>query len=233
MDDITPELLQTISNEFDEIFGKDDLIKTYLKKLKVGQPNYVDANEFAVRVGQILSKVLQSNINSGVLPDGKMYFNIANRILNNVMKKNYNIVSKYSVEVQKGLNNRANIHLKVKKPKVNQDRIDGIVNRLSSEAVYDDVKWILDDPVVNFTQSVVDDLIDTNIKFHAEVGLHPKVTRTIVGNACKYCKNLAGTYQYPEDVSFDMYHRHENCRCMVVYDPGDGKKQDVWTKKFS
>ena len=26
--------------------------------------------------------------------------------------------------------------------------------------------------------------------------------------------------------------RHENCRCVVEYDPGDGKKQNVYSKKW-
>ena len=49
---------------------------------------------------------------------------------------------------------------------------------------------------------------------------------------CKRCSSLAGVYEYP-DVPEDVYRRHENCRCTVEYDPGDGKKlQNVHTKKW-
>ena len=42
---------------------------------------------------------------------------------------------------------------------------------------------------------------------------------------------LAGVYNYP-DVPEDVYRRHNNCRCQVIYDPKDGsRKQDVHDKK--
>ena len=45
--------------------------------------------------------------------------------------------------------------------------------------------------------------------------------------------NLAGTYEYPDDVRDEVYHRHRDCRCIVTYDPGNGKTvQDVHTKKW-
>jgi len=49
------------------------------------------------------------------------------------------------------------------------------VNRLASEESFDDVKWLLDDPIVNFSQSIVDDSIRKNAEFHHKVGLSPKL----------------------------------------------------------
>lgn len=31
----------------------------------------------------------------------------------------------------------------------------------------------------------------------------------------------------------DVYRRHERCRCRVEYDPGDGRRQNVWDKKWT
>src|SRR5699024_6523583 len=115
---------------------------------------------------------------------------------------------------------------------LNQDRIDGLVNRVSNEDVFKDIRWILKDPIVNFSQSVVDDAIKANADFHSKAGLNPKISRIVSGHKpCQWCKNLAGTYDYVESPK-DIFRRHENCRCVVEYLPGDGKKQDVWTKEW-
>lgn len=37
---------------------------------------------------------------------------------------------------------------------------------------------------------------------------------------------------YPH-VPADVYRRHERCRCKVEYDPGDGRRQNVWDKKWT
>lgn len=43
---------------------------------------------------------------------------------------------------------------------------------------------------------------------------------------------MVGTYNYPDEVPDDVYKRHRHCRCIVEYFPGDGKKQDVWSKEW-
>ena len=63
-------------------------------------------------------------------------------------------------------------------------------------------------------------------------GLRPRVIRRVVANCCRWCGKLAGTYTYP-DVPQEVYQRHEYCRCTVEYDPGDGRRQNVHTKKWT
>ncbi|MEQ3347524.1 hypothetical protein [Peptoniphilus senegalensis] len=55
--------------------------------------------------------------------------------------------------------------------------------------------------------------------------------RKEVGTCCDWCKEVVGTYEYP-DVPKDVYRRHRFCKCTVDYLPGNGKKQDVWSKKW-
>ena len=148
------------------------------------------------------------------------------------MVNNYNIITNATDAIQKALNDNANIGIKPITPALNQDRIDGIINRVSSEPVYDDVAWILDEPVVNFSQSIVDDSIKCNSEFQGKSGMSPKIIRKLAGRCCEWCSRLAGTYVYP-DVPKDVYRRHENCRCTVDYTPEKGRKsQNVWTKKW-
>ena len=229
--DVVPNLLESIQFEFDRVMLESPKIKKVLVLLKNGKATYLDVNEFAIEVGEILAKVLNTKITVDVLPDGKMYFNIADRILNATMQKNYDLISNFAVDVQTELNHLAGFKIKGQAPVLNQDRIDGIVNRISGDEEFNSIKWILNEPIVNFSQSIVDDSIKTNAEFHSKAGLKPEITRRVSGRACDWCQSLAGTYQYHKAPD-DIYRRHERCRCTVDYKPGDGRNQDVWSKEW-
>lgn len=231
MADIAPELLKKIQNHFHSEYANNDLIKRLFVKIQNGTATYKEANEFAIEVGDILARAYKSNLSSSVLPDGKMYYNIAKSILNPTMENNYNLITNVTNQIQTSLNSAAGIGIKPITPKLNQDRIDGIINRVSSEDVFDDVSWILDEPVKNFSQSIVDDSIKVNSEFHAKAGLQPVITRKLSGGCCDWCAALAGTYSCP-DVPKDVYRRHQRCRCTVDYIPGNGKIQNVHTKQW-
>ena len=233
MDDISIGLLKGIKKSFSSGVEDSKTINDLLKKLDDKKADYEDAQKYAIEVGELLSKSFEENIDSASLPNGKMYYNIAKKIVDPELKEGFEKVSDYSTKVQKILNEDAKIGLKVQKPVYNQARSNGIVRRLADAESYDDVSWILKDPVVNFHQSVVDDTIRVNAEAHYKVGMHPKITRKVAGKACDWCMNLAGTYEYPDDVPDEVYHRHRDCRCIVTYDPGNGKTvQDVHTKKW-
>lgn len=222
-DDIVPGLLSKIEKEFTEKTYASEQIKHALVKLKKQQATYSDVNAFAIEVGQILSDVLGTNINVDVLPDGKMHFNIADRVLNETLKNNHELISSFASDVQQLLNQEANLGVKPQKALLNQDRIDGLVNRISESDDFDTVKWLLQEPIVNFSQSIVDDTIKANVDFHSKIGLKPQLRRTVdTHNACKWCRSLAGTYDYP-DVPDDIYRRHERCKCIVEYNPKNGR----------
>ena len=232
VEDIVPSLLKKIKSEFEGARLDSEVLKDLLSKLQHSKASYLDANQYAIEIGEILSKALGASLTNETLPDGKMYYNIAQRVLTDVLGRNYELVSDYTEQVQKNLNSEAKIGLAAQVPELNQDRVDGLVNRLASEESFDDVKWLLDDPIVNFSQSIVDDSIRKNVEFHHKVGLSPKIVRRVVGHPCKWCKSLEGSYNYPE-IPKDIYRRHGNCRCTVDYHPGNGKKQNVHTKRWA
>lgn len=222
MIDIVPDLLGLINQKFDERTVQSKVLKDAIRQLKESKATYINANNFAIEVGEILSGILGETITPEALPDGRMYYNIADRILNPTLKKNYDLISGYAADVQNTLNKKADLHLRAQTADINQDRIDSIINRISSESDFDKIKWILGDPVVNFSQSVVDDVIDKNAEFQAKAGLQPTITRSLRGKACEWCRNLAGTYDYDKRPA-DIFRRHENCRCTVEFDPKDSR----------
>lgn len=227
--DVLPDILQEVQERFESDFGKSEIIKNAFETLKAKKATYKTANEFAIEVGEILSKALVASLIADKLPDGKMYYNIAQRLLSDVLGRNYEIISGYTRDVQKKLNTDAKISLKVQVPELNQDRIAGIVNRLASEEKFEDVSWLFGEPIVNFSQSIIDESIQKNAEFHYNSGLQPEIVRKSFFHCCDWCQEVQGSYKYPR-VPRDVYRRHQHCRCIVDYDPKSGKVKDIWSK---
>lgn len=230
--DILPDLLKEVQDKFETSYGNNEVVRKAFAELKKKKATYATANDFAIEVGDILAEALSSSVRGDKLPDGKMYYNIAQRLLTDTLGHNFELVSGYAGQVQEDLNRSAKIGLQVQVPEVNQDRIDGLVNRLSSEDEFNNVAWLLQEPIVNFTQSIVDDSIKANAEFHAKAGLTPKIVRKESGNCCRWCRSVVGVYDYP-NVPKDVWRRHNRCRCTVDYHPGNGKKQNAHSKRWS
>lgn len=231
VNDIVPELLDKIQRDFNSKIKKSTKLKKIRKAIDNGTATYTQANLYAVEVGGILADVFKTHITSEVLPDGHMYYNIADRILTPTLTENHILVTRLSAEAQEQLNKSIGLGLKGIEAEVNRFRIESIINRITAEEVFDDVAWILQEPVINFTQTSVDETIKANIDFQGESGLSPKIIRTTDANPCDWCKAMSGTYKYP-NIPEDIYKRHDRCRCTVEYDAGDARRQNVWTKEW-
>lgn len=194
-----------------------------LKNVNIKATSYEDVNNYAVALGEILTTAFNIHITEN---PGE----IIEQILNDRLKENHRLITDFGRMVQDILNKQAKIGLEAQIPEVNQSRIDGLVGKIT-EGDFEQSKWLLGSPVVNFNQSVVDDMVRKNAEFHFRSGMSPKIVRKEVGNCCKWCKNLVGTYKYP-DVPKDVYRRHRNCRCTVEYIPKKGIRQDVHSKKI-
>lgn len=221
MIDIVPGLLDAIKSDFVANVKDNPAMNKVLDLIRSGAATYENVNDYAVWSGRFLSISIRKHVTADVLPDGRMYYNIADRILGETLKDNHEMIATVAEEVQTALNKSANIGIKAIKPKLNQDRISGLVDKVSSAENFDDVAWVLDEPIVNFSQSVADDAIKANVEFQGKSGLAAKVVRTPESGACEWCRAVAGEYTYP-DVPEDVWRRHERCRCIIDYTPKKG-----------
>lgn len=233
MEDIAPALLEELQQAFAEKLDASDGIRRLLKAIRDGTGTYIEAGDYAWEVGDALADVFGERLSSAVLPDGRMYYNIADRVIRPLLEQDHALVADAARTVQQHLNEKAKIGLKAQAAPLNVDRIDGILDRVSAAESFDDVSWLLGDPVRTFSQSIVDDTLKANMDFQGKAGLSPKIHRKATGKCCEWCQALAGVYRYP-DTPDDVYRRHNNCRCTVEYDGGDAKNfQNVWTKKWT
>lgn len=234
MEDIAPKLLKKIQDDFKNKFDNSKIIRELYRKVEQENATYKEANEFAIEVGELLSGSFKKNLSSSVLPDGRMYYNIADRIIRDTLGNNYELVADISTKVQEILNKKAGIGIKAIKPKINEDKVRGIVDIVSGKEKYDEIAYMLGEPVINFSQSVVNDAVRENADFQYKAGLSPKIIRTSTGKCCEWCDKLAGIYDYEavSDTGNNVFRRHKYCRCLVEYAPGDGKRQNVHTKQW-
>jgi len=233
MEDVTPQLIEKIKAEFTSAYEKSGKVQSLLAAVKQGTATYEQAQQYAIEVSRLIAAAYEKHISSAVLPDGRMYYNIASRLIPASLDENYNLVAEYARQVQQLLNRQAGLGLKAQVPTKNEDRVDGLVELAASEESYDAVSGKLIQTFENYSQSIVDASIQTNVDLHGRAGLWPKVIRRATRGCCDWCRALAGVYDYPVDR--EVYRRHENCRCTVLYDPADGKRkrQNVHTKLWT
>lgn len=234
MEDIAPSLLEKIKKEFQKRLEKNVKISNLRSSIKNGSATYEQAQEFAVELGNILSDVFSAEISSSMLPNGKMYYNIANRIIPPMLENNYDLAADVAKSVQDIINSSAGINMTAIKPSANQDKISGIVDIVSGSEKYDDIAYMLRDPVVNFTQCAVDDTVKANADMQYKSGLSPRIIRTSSGKCCEWCDKLDGVYDYERvrDSGNNVFRRHKNCICVVEL-VVDKSRQNVHSKKWA
>lgn len=219
--DLAPGLLEQIRKDFLALLGDKALSGN----------SYAAAEDYAEAVGTALAEAFRRNLTADTLPDGKLYWNIADRVVRPMLEEDHALVADAAQAVQQQLNIQAGLGLKAQRAVLDENRVDGILQKVSAADKFEDAAWVLDEPVRTFSRITVDDTLRANVDFQGKAGLRPRVIRTAESHCCKWCSNLEGTYTYP-DVPRDVYRRHERCRCRVEYDPGSGRRQNVWTKEW-
>lgn len=226
------DIISKLRDEFNNKYTNSSKIKNLVEKLENGDVEYGQAHEFAIELGEMLANVFKENLSVDMFPDGKMSYGIADKILNETLGKNYDLISDYSRDIQTIINKKAGFNIKGVRAEKNQSRIDNMVKKVSDDN-FENVQWMFDEPVKNFSQSIVDDTVKANADFQYKLGIQPKIIRKSTGHCCDWCEALVGEYDYPYEVPPDVYRRHRFCRCTVEYSPGGKKKQNVHTKKWT
>ena len=136
--------------------------------------------------------------------------------------------------VQRALNQDGNIGMNAVMPQFDRSGAYNLVGRMAKYDTFEDAEFLLDEPVKTSALNVTDETLRQNADFQYKSGLKPKIVRTAESDACDWCKELEGEYDYEEvkDRNNPVYQRHNNCVCEVTYIPGDGRAQDVHSKQW-
>lgn len=230
MADIGAELLGKIRAEFQKTCKADKYIQSVLKKIEGGTAKMEEVALLSKQLGFRVSQTIGTHVNVAALPDGKMYYNIADTILTGVLKDNYDVINSAAAECQKALDSQTGINITPQQAAFPTERVQAVVNAASVPDIAEEVMIRrMTAPAQNITESFYNDYVQTNVKFRSDAGLDCYIIRNDHGGCCEWCAKLAGKYHYPEDVPKDVYRRHDNCGCTVTYLNGR-KAQNVWDK---
>lgn len=229
MVDIVPELLDEIKKEYMEELSRDPKVIRILGKVEKGTATMADVHQYSARLGENLSAVLNEYLSADKLPDGNLYYNIADRIVRPMLEDVHISINDVAIDIQKIVDEASGIGLNGIRADFPEGRVHGLIDKMV-EAGEEYSKW-LGEPVINCTESFSDDYMKTNADFRQEAGLESKIVRTAEANACDYCMALEGEYEYGAEPK-EVYSRHEYCRCDVAYiSRKTHTRQNVWSKE--
>lgn len=238
--DIVPELIEDIRREFEKGLLRGPRFRVIARKIENGTATLADIHGQSVALGELLSDALRQFMRVDMMPDGKIYWNIANRVIKPFLTRNYNLVNSTAEQIQEIVNAAENISIAAVHADFPEERANGLLNLIANDPD-NPFKW-LGEPIVNITESFSDDYMKANADFRYKAGLEEKIVRSVEHSAvrtskgrkydipCDWCSSLAGAYAYPNTPK-EIFQRHEFCRCSVVFESAK-KRQNVWSKKI-
>ena len=230
MEDIGAKLYELIKAGFDKLSADDPLLKSIAERIRKGTASMEDVSQYAVRLGLRLSQAIRRNLSPEALPNGRMYYNIAEKILDPMLHESYDLVNLTAAQVQELVDTAAGIHIRPQQAAFPAERVQKAI----SAAAEPDIDWEkvvrrMTVPAANITASFADDFMETNAAFRAKAGFMTYIVRKDHSGCCGWCARQAGKYEY-SSTPRDVYRRHDNCTCTVTYHT-DGKRQQVWSKR--
>ncbi|MCR4746656.1 MAG: hypothetical protein K5894_15680 [Lachnospiraceae bacterium] len=137
MQDMAPDIYKKLKAAFDKKRISDKSLKEISEIIDSGKGRYKDADDYAVKLGELLGEAFSENLNAESLPDGKLYYNIANRTVTPMLKENHSAVAGKCEAVQKALNEVEKLGLRAIVPELGEKYIMNIINVVTE----------MDDPV--------------------------------------------------------------------------------------
>lgn len=246
MEDVVPAMLERIQATFSEAVEADRAIQRVANRIRDGTATLEDAHLYAERIGTILSLSLQKHITEDALPDGKLYWNIADRTIRPTLERNYYLANDVAREIQAIIDAADGLGLSSVAGDLHANRIQGLVQKAATAPDFAAATAWLGEPIVNCTEAFVDDFVEANASFRAKAGMSVRIERKLGASEqrsikrgkgrvtyhipCEWCQNLAGSWPYGEHPE-NVYQRHEFCRCVTSFHSGR-LVQDVYSKRW-
>jgi len=224
--DVAPALQEQIMTRLRSGLRNNREFSRLCDRLASGVANFEDAHRVSQIAGEEATTALQAVLRPEVLPDRRLYYNIAERTLGVAMEYIDGITADYTMALQSELYNIAGLNIKPIKPRLNTEGIKNICGLASDYEDFADGEWVLGAPVQTHTETVVDRSVRANAYFAEAAGIKSVVVRTAEPECCEWCADLEGTYDYSEvrAAGSDVYRRHNKCKCVVEWYPGEGNR---------
>ena len=193
---------------------RDRQATALMASIESGSATYATVTQYAARVGEILGEVLKFNAPITDISDWDI-----DDLIPGSLGLDHRIVTNACRTVQESLNRDAGIGIRYQEPSFDWDRVHGIVDELRSNPEFINIEETFYDQLTNFSQNVVDSSVRVNASIASSAGIKTYVIRTASTNACQWCQEAAGQYDYEsvKQTGDPVWLRHENCNCTIDY----------------
>lgn len=130
MTDVAPELYKKIESSFDALMAMDPRIRSFRKKVENETATSEDVSAFAGHVGECASTALTKHLKEENLPNGMLYYNIAEKTIKPIFKKAHELINEAACSVQAIEDKKLGIGLKPIYSDFPEERVNALINKL-------------------------------------------------------------------------------------------------------
>lgn len=130
MKDVAPELLEKLNKTFGQKVTIDPQIRSYKKKLEAGKLTERDCALYIRKVVSIASASVTDVMKPKNLPDGKLYWNIAEAVIVPFLKGVIVQMNNIAVSTMKDSDKKQNINIKIQKLRYPDGQIRSYLNMI-------------------------------------------------------------------------------------------------------
>lgn len=130
MTDAVPELYARIEREFSRSVSTDPWIRSFLRRVEDGTAGSEDASRYAGRLGIHAGNALAKGLKKESLPDGKLYWNIANRTIRPLLEEVHRRVNDAAAAVLEAENKKNGIGLKPMRGPWPENRVKDLIDKI-------------------------------------------------------------------------------------------------------
>lgn len=123
-------MAQDISTEFENKSKKDNETKKFQKKLENNKADLADVSLYARRLGELASEVLIEVLDEDELPNGTIYWNIAEKTILPLLKRVHQIVNESAIKAQKIQDAKAGIGINSIAAEFPEERAKALIQKI-------------------------------------------------------------------------------------------------------
>lgn len=203
--------LQSVLWDVKQRIENDKKLSKLRQKVNSGKATYADTAAYSTHVGNLLGDTFAQHILS-VSPELREALTVE------LLHDRYMDINAIIDRAQKSMDEAQGLHLAPQHAPFYDDRAHQIGSALADPTVPDEtIKRRARAATATATKSMHDDRMKTEAKFRSRAGLKCTVNRVAAAKCCEWCDQVAGKYAY-EDTPPDLWRRHDNCNCTIVYD---------------
>lgn len=225
------ELLERLEKSFG-----DYMSKTKLDDIVFRDMSAKDYDSLVNSISESFIKAFKGTYTEEFLGGNPIYYSTFDDAIEPVVKRMFNEVMNatrmYSDEtyLASGLNIKSIV------PSVSkvQSKIKYLKEELCNQSLnYEQIINVIEDYIPSTNKYFVDEFMRTNADVQSDLGFKPIVKRFAFYNACDWCKEKEGVYDYEsvKDTGNDVWLRHRACNCVVIFE-NEFRKENAHTKDY-